>query len=308
MKKFVCLFSFLLVFAFQAQAQKPTKEKNRLSAEDQKIFDEYKRLGEIEKNLKFQTGKISISNNLATLNLSDKYRYLNPQEAEIVLHDMWKNPPNQKSLGMIVPKDVSLLDENSWGVVISYTDDGHVDDSDAASIDYNELLTSMQESSRQDSQERQKQGYSSLELVGWAAAPHYDDATHKLYWAQNFKSSDSDENTLNYDVRILGRTGVLSLNAIASMKNLSQIEADMKDVLAQADFNQGNRYEDFDSSTDKVAAYGIGALVAGKVLAKVGFFAAALKILAGAWKFIAIGAVALFGWLSRMFFGRNSGD
>jgi uncharacterized membrane-anchored protein len=200
------------------------------------------------------------------------------------------------------------LDENSWGVIVSYTDDGHIDDGDAAGINYDDLLKSMQEDSQQESEERKKQGYSSLELVGWAASPHYDNATHKLYWAQNLKSGGSDENSLNYDVRILGRTGVLSLNAIAPMKSLSQIETDMKEVLTLADFNQGNRYEDFNSGTDNVAAYGIGALVAGKVLAKVGFFAVALKFLAGAWKLIAFGAIGIFGWLSKVLFGRKSED
>jgi uncharacterized membrane-anchored protein len=308
MKKFVCFLSLLLVFSFQIEAQKPKKDKVKLSPEQQKMFDDYKKLGEIEKNLKFETGKISIKDNIVTLNLNEKYRYLNAQEAEKVLHDLWNNPPNQKTLGMIVPKETSLLDENAWGVIITYTDDGHVDDGDAASINYDDLLKSMQEDSRKDSEERKKQGYPPLELVGWAASPHYDNATHKLYWAQNFKSDDSEENSLNYDVRVLGRTGVLSLNAVAPMKNLSQIETDMKEVLTLADFNEGNRYQDFNSSTDNVAAYGIGALVAGKVLAKVGFFAAALKIFAVAWKFILFGAIAIFGWLGKVFFGKKTED
>lgn len=308
MKKFICLLSLFLAFTFQIEAQKPKKDKVKLSPEQQKIFDEYKKLGEIEKGLKFETGKISIKDNLATLNLNEKYRYLNSIEAEKVLHDLWNNPPNQKTLGMIVPKEISLLDENSWGVIITYTDDGHVDDGDAASINYEDLLKSMQEDTRQDSEERKKQGYPSLDLVGWAASPHYDNATHKLYWAQNLKGGDSEENSLNYDVRVLGRTGVLSLNAIASMKNLSQIETDMKEVLTLADFNEGNRYQDFNSSTDNVAAYGIGALVAGKVLAKVGFFAVALKFLAAGWKFIAFGAVAVFSWVGKVFFGKKTDD
>jgi uncharacterized membrane-anchored protein len=306
MKNIICAVILLSAFTFQVAAQKPKKEKVKLSPEEQKMFDDYTKLGETEKSLKFETGKISIKDNLATLNLNEKYRYLNPQETEKVLHDLWNNPPNQKTLGMIVPKNLSLLDENSWGVIITYTDDGHVADDDAGSINYDDLLKSMQEDTRQDSEDRKKQGYAPLELVGWAASPHYDNATRKLYWAQNLKNTESGESSLNYDVRVLGRTGVLSLNAIASMKNLSQIETDMKEVLTLADFNQGNRYEDFNSGTDNVAAYGIGALVAGKVLAKVGFFAVALKFLAVSWKFIAFGAVGLLSWLGKVFFGRKS--
>jgi uncharacterized membrane-anchored protein len=109
MKKLICLLCLLLAFTFQIQAQKPKKDKVKLSPEDQKMFDEYNKLAEIEKNLKFETGKISIKDNLATLNLNEKYRYLNSQETEKVLHDLWNNPPNQKTLGMIVPKEISFF-------------------------------------------------------------------------------------------------------------------------------------------------------------------------------------------------------
>ncbi len=40
-------------------------------------------------------------------------------------------------------------------------------------------------------------------------------------------------------------------------------------------------YGDFDSNIDKVAAYGIGGLVAGKLAAKVGLLVAAKKFLVG---------------------------
>jgi uncharacterized membrane-anchored protein len=43
-----------------------------------------------------------------------------------------------------------------------------------------------------------------------------------------------------------------------------------------AEFNQGYRYDEFNPDLDEVAAYGIGALVAGKIVAKTGLLAAAL--------------------------------
>ena len=66
-------------------------------------------------------------------------------------------------------------------------------------------------------------------------------------------------------------------------------------------FEEGNRYSDFDPGIDKIAALGIGGLIAGKVLAKAGFFVLILKF----WKFIAIGAVALFAGLRKYFGGKN---
>ena len=72
---------------------------------------------------------------------------------------------------------------------------------------------------------------------------------------------------------MLGRHGVLSLNAVAGMKQLEQIKSDMREVLSFTEFSAGHRYSEFNGSTDQVAAYGIAALVAGGVAAKMGLFA-----------------------------------
>lgn len=66
---------------------------------------------------------------------------------------------------------------------------------------------------------------------------------------------------------------------------------------------KGQRYNDFSAGIDEVAAYGIGGLVAGKVLAKVGFFAIILKF----WK---VAILALGGtWAAiKRFFGFGAKD
>ena len=78
---------------------------------------------------------------------------------------------------------------------------------------------------------------------------------------------------------MLGRKGVLVLNFIANMDQLPTIEQNLPAVLAMTEFNPGNRYADFNPELDKVAAYGLGALIAGKVAAKAGLFAMLLVLL-----------------------------
>ena len=112
------------------------------------------------------------------------------------------------------------------------------------------------------------------------------------------------ENTLNYDIRVLGRKGVLSFNAVASMQQLPMIQDRMQDVLGFAQFTAGNTYTDFNPSVDKLAAYGIGALIAGKIAVKVGFFKLLLGGLLALKKFIIIGLAAL-AVLLRKLFGRK---
>jgi uncharacterized membrane-anchored protein len=187
-------------------------------------------------------------------------------------------------------------------VIITYEEEGYVKDKDAEKIDYADLLKQMQKDTREANKEREKQGYATVELVGWAAPPHYDKAVHKLYWAKQLKFGGGSEDTLNYNIRILGRRGVLVLNAVAAMAQLPEIERNAPMILAAIDFNPGNRYTDFsEASGDKVASYGIAALVAGGVAAKLGLFKGLWVLLLGAKKFVIIGVVALSAFLRKLF-------
>lgn len=147
---------------------------------------------------------------------------------------------------------------------------------------------------------RIEQGYDAVQLVGWASAPFYDQNEKKLHWAKELKFGDSEDNTLNYNIRILGRKGYLVLNAIGDMSILPEFQKDVDQILAAVNFNEGHKYADFNPKLDKVAAYGIGGLIAGKVLAKAGLLTLLLK----GWKLIALGVVALLAGL-RNRFGRK---
>lgn len=171
-------------------------------------------------------------------------------------------------------------------------------DEDTDDINYSELLVQMKSDTNLASQERVKQGYEAIELVGWASPPYYDAATHKLHWAKEIKFANRPINTLNYNIRVLGRKGVLVLNFIAQIDQKQLIETNLSSVLALADFDQGSRYSDFDPDIDDVAAYGLGALVAGKVIAKTGFLAAAIIFLK---KFAVLFIVAIGAFLKRLF-------
>jgi uncharacterized membrane-anchored protein len=201
----------------------------------------------------------------------------------------------------VVPANVDPFEETGWAVIVTYLDDGHVDDADAKKIDYADLLEDMKEGTSADNKERTSQGYEPVELLGWAEPPHYDDMARKLYWAKELKFGSSEVHSLNYDVRVLGREGVLSMNAVAGMPQLASIERDMKDLLRVATFNEGHRYEDYNESTDRMAAYGLGALVAGGLAAKAGLFAKLGALLLAFKKFIILGLAALGGAIAKLF-------
>lgn len=283
----------LLALAYPGHAQ---EESPKITPEEQKLLD----------SLHYQKGDIDIQNGLAKLSLTPDFVYLGPDDTETVLVKLWGNPPMEtKPLGMILPAGKSPLENGTWAVEISYRDDGYVKDDDAGTIDYTAMLKQMKEGIQENNKTRSEQGYPPIELIGWATPPHYDAATHKLYWAKELKFGDQQFNTLNYDIRILGRHGVLVLSAIAGMDQLNEIEKDTPQILSMVNFNDGHRYTDFDPKVDKVATYGIGALVLGGIAAKMGLFKVILAALIAAKKFVIIGVVALVGAVKRLF-GRKA--
>jgi uncharacterized membrane-anchored protein len=252
-------------------------------------------------SLNFQKGAITLPGGVAGLALPEGFHYLSPEDTERVLVTAWGNPPGNETLGMLVKGPDDILADESWAVVIAYEEDGYVSDEDADSIDYGQVLADMQSSSRESNKARIEAGYDEVELVGWAAIPRYDKTTNKLYWAKELRFGNIPVNTLNYNVRILGRKGVLVLNLVATMPQLEEIERVIPTVLAMTNFNPGHRYSDFDPELDTVAAYGIGALVAGKLAAKAGLFAKLGVLLLALKKFWIFAVLAIGAFFARLF-------
>jgi len=229
----------------------------------------------------WRDGQVAVDEAKGRFNLNDNFRYLGATDARKVLEQLWGNPPDDSVLGMIVPKGRGVLDDSGWAVVVTYSDEGYVSDEDAAKIDYAQMLKEMKEADKEDNAARKEAGYDAIELVGWAEPPHYDAASKKLYWAKELQGEGSQHRTVNYDIRVLGRRGYLSLNAVARMDELAEVKTGMQQLLPMVEFDTGSRYADYDKSTDKVAAYGIAALIGGGIAAKAGLFAKLGALLLG---------------------------
>ena len=257
-------------------------------------------------SLHFRQGDVALAQADAHLNLGSQFRFLDTPDARKVLEDLWGNPPDDSVLGMVVPASVPLDDEHSWAVVLTESDDGHVSDEDAAETDYPKLLKQMQEDTEDENAERTKAGYPALHLVGWAEPPHYDSANKKLYWARELSAEGAPQHTLNYDIRVLGRSGYLSMNAVAGMNDVAAVKAGMQELLPMVDFDPGKRYADYDAKTDKLAAYGVAALIGGGIAAKAGLFAKIGALLLAGKKLVVLLLAAIAGvW--RKFFGKKGG-
>ncbi len=224
-----------------------------------------------EASLTAETGLVSISAGRATLTVPDGYGFLDSEEADRVLQ-AWGNPPGGGRDGMVISTEVSLFAPESWAALVSFEALGFVDDEGAGEIDWNHLLAGLQATDEEANAERRALGLSEVRISGWAEPPRYDAEANRLCWATLLADSDGNR-SVNYDVRILGREGVLVLSAIAEAGAMPTVKPAMEHVLTFAAFNEGHRYLDFDPDVDTVATAGLGALVAGTAATQTGLFA-----------------------------------
>jgi uncharacterized membrane-anchored protein len=255
----------------------------------------------VDNAMKYSTGKVSPDGGKIALEVPQGFKYLNKEQSLYVLTTLWGNPESavHHVVGMLLP-DTTGPFSGTYVFVITYTEEGHIKDEDAGTIDYDKVLKEMQADEKEENEKRTKAGYQAIHIVGWAEKPYYDKEKKILHWAKELQfSGEEGGNTLNYEIRILGRKGMISLNAVGKMDELPVVNKDISKVLDVATFTNGNSYNDFDPKIDKVAAWTIGGLVAGKLLAKAGLFAVILKFLAPLWKFIVLFFAGIGAWFKK---------
>lgn len=291
MKKIMLMV--LVIFLASINTQAASTDTTMTEEEALQVFEAR------NKQIKYQTGQVDINSEIQ-LNIPQGYKFMPKSDAEYVIFDMWGNPHQDDILGMVVKEDYSISDMDKWTFVVSYENSGYVKDEDADKIDYEELMQNIQESEADENKQRKEEGYPSIHILGWATKPFYDKENNILHWAKSIKFGDGmSDTTLNYDVRILGRKGVLSMNAVGVLSQLEDIKVHIPQIIHIASFKKGSSYLDFDPKVDKVAAYTIGGLVAGKLLAKAGIIALLLKNI----KLILLGVFGLFGGFGKKILG-----
>jgi len=227
----------------------------------------------------------------AKLTIPDQYVYLDARNTSKFL-ELQHNLGNGREV-MLAPRDLH------WQAYLEFADEGYVKDDEK--IDAAALLKTLKENTERANAERQRRGWGALHLVDWATPPVYNTTTKRLEWATILESQDG--RAVNFSTKILGRRGFTSVIMVTDPANLSAAEGSLDNVLTGYAFNPGETYADWRSG-DKVAEYGLAALIVGgvaAVAAKKGLFSVLAGFLAVAWKFIAAAAVAAVAWLRRLF-------
>jgi uncharacterized membrane-anchored protein len=220
--------------------------------------------------------------NIASVSLPSEYSYLDSDDTAVLM-EIFQNPTGTEEY-FIGPDDLR------WWAVFSFEDTGYIEDDEE--IDADALLQSLREGNEYANEERRNRGWSELHITGWQYPPFYEGDSNRLAWA--IRAESDGEAIVNYNTRLLGRKGVMSAVLVADPETLDASVQEFKQVLATFNYDQGHRYAEF-MPGDKVAAYGLAALVTGGAAAAVAKSGAAK----GLFKLIGMGALAVFAFFSR---------
>lgn len=241
----------------------------------------------------------------ATFKLPKGFIFVPAAEGKRLLVAMGNRVSNNV-LGVVFPAS-----DARWFVVMQFHKSGYIKDDEAANWKTDELLKGLKAGTEQSNADRRKRGMPEVEVVGWVEAPAYDAATHRLVWSLSSREKNEPagaERGINYNTYALGREGYISMNLVTGMNTIEAEKPIARTLLAALEYNDGKRYGDFNAATDRVAEYGLAALIGGAAAKKLGLFALIGAFLAKFGKVIGIVVIALGAGAVKFFRGRRQAE
>ena len=244
----------------------------------------------------------------ATLALPEHFGFI-PQKEATALMLVMGNPTGDSLLGLIVPLsgEGAAPGSGHWVITLRYKPEGYIKDDDARHWDADELLNSLKEGTEAGNERREREGIPPIQVTRWIEVPHYQAGNHQLRWSAEvkLKNAPDPDPTINYNTYLLGRDGFISMNLVTAASEVGRDKESVRPVLDAMAFNSGRRYTDFNSSTDRVAAYGLAALVAGVAAKKLGLLALIAAFVVKFAKVIVIASAAFGAAIIRWFKARS---
>jgi len=181
-----------------------------------------------------------------------------------------------------------------WFVLFSYDKSGYVRDDEGSKLDADAILETVQRGTEAANRERKSRGWGTLSVEGWATKPFYDRTTNNLTWAITAHDNTGGR-TVNHSVRLLGRGGVMHADLVTTPTQLDALVPTFNGMISGFTYQAGQKYAEWRPG-DKVAAYGLTALVAGGA----GVALAKSGLLVKFWKLIVAGIAAAVAAIRRM--------
>lgn len=231
---------------------------------------------------------------IAQVTINKDYMFLNGADVKAYIRQ-YGQVPSDLEIGAVFP-----IDEDAyWVTYFEYVDSGHISDDEKTKIDADKLLDSFKKGTEEVNKEIAE--HNRLYVEGWDIEPTYNESLRSLTWSlllHNYKG----EKIINYHVRILTRTGYLSVILASDPENLAADRAKMeRDILPNLVINPGKTYEDFDPAVDKKSSMGLTGLILGgaglAVAKKAGLFGLLAVLIKKFWFVLLLPFVWLFNKL-----------
>jgi uncharacterized membrane-anchored protein len=236
----------------------------------------------------------------AKLTLPANYFFVPKAEAARALRSLGNVVNDTDLIGIVVGERQS----DQWIVVIRYIKEGYIKEDDAKNWNADELLKNITEGVEETNKDRVERGFPELQVLGWVEPPGYDDATHRLVWSMLAKDKGQPDNVpkgINYNTYALGRDGYFSLNLLSNSAQIASDKSAARELLADLAYNSGKRYEDFSATTDRIAEYGLAALIGGIAVKKLGLLALGAALFLKFAKLILVGVAVVSAGVMRFF-------
>src|SRR6185436_15198254 len=149
----------------------------------------------------------------AQVKVPEGYVFAGGKDTRTIMETM-QNTTSGKELGFLAPAG------EDWFVVFEFSPVGYVKDDEKDSLDADAILQSIKDGTAKGNQERARRGWAPLTILGWATAPHYNEATHNLEWAVRLESEGSTG--VNHNTRLLGRGGVMEVTLVTGPDTLAE--------------------------------------------------------------------------------------
>jgi uncharacterized membrane-anchored protein len=240
---------------------------------------------------------VDLGKDVAKIDLASGHAFAGPEDTRKMLKAMGNTVDNTE-VGMVTP----TAEDQNWMLIFEYEEAGYIKDDDKDKIDKDAILESYRKGTEEANKRRKESGIPALHIIGWFEEPHYDSRTHNLVWALRAKDDGGDE-VVNYNVRLLGRNGYMSVTLVDDPARLAESKPHVEALLSTFEYKKGRTYAEWVPG-DKVAEYGLAALVAGgagAAAAKMGLFASLGKLLAKGGKAIVLIVIAIGAGLKKLF-------
>lgn len=240
-----------------------------------------------EKGITPGPAHVVLGDNLASIDVPAGFVFANKELAKRYLEATGSSP--EGALGIVLPAETLKKtdkedDVNSFLIISRFVESGYVHDKDAKDLKSDDILKSIKDDTKENNEHRKSMNLPPFYVGDWAEKPKYEKDKHQVVWALQVKDEDSTSapvTCINYNTRILGRKGILSMNLVTSQEKFPENKAKIMDLLNKTEFTKGNTYGEYVEGKDKASGYGLTGLILGG-----GAMAAAAKmgLLGGLWK------------------------